>query len=218
MATHPVNNNNKTWRTSVSFPIIKKSLSNRPRSTSISLGKEKHCKVLDKSSNVSLNEIRAQICLNTLTKTSEIVTIIKHSNDKDVIIWASTYKQAAVRAASASSKLLPFGRLLRMIFFDASKSVVQNATSTLVTHHEANLSHLFHFIEEFPQLSLPFNIGHVVPKETTIKGYRKGLKIVDETDESKESECAPATSTDEIAYTVTGAPKYRQAEYKLRKY
>ena len=77
---------------------------------------------------------------------------------------------------------MPFGSLLRMLFFDASLLVRNAAKANVMRNHKANLKQLFYLVENFPQLSLPFTIGEIDPKDLiddkpkVLKKAKKGYK------------------------------------------
>jgi len=128
-----------------------------------------------KNRKLFVEELQAQIAVGSIKSAREISTIIKFTDDKAVILWATHYKSALVRAEAAKKDNLPFGRLLRMLFFDKATSVRDAAAMTLTRNHSANLKQLFYLVEDFPQLSLNLAVNKVEPKNITHESYNKHL-------------------------------------------
>jgi len=128
-----------------------------------------------KEQTMLLDELRVQVALGVLHTPKDIAVVVNHSQDLKIIVWASRHASSVVRKVAAAKKELPFGLLLRLIFFDRATTVQSAAITTLNTYHKKALKELLFLLEDFPQLSLPFSVSELSPALGSIDEYQDAL-------------------------------------------
>ncbi len=105
---------------------------------------------------ITLKELQVQIGLGLIPTESKIATIVKRTQNINILKWALKHRSVKIRAAAIENINLPIGYFIHSGLF-AITAGERIAYTKVLDERTVEMKQVLKVIAEYPQLSLIFN-------------------------------------------------------------